>query len=528
MSTTTTPIDRAAINRRNAQKSTGPRTSEGKSRSRFNAVKHGMSAKTLVLPGEDADVLQQRIEAWTSDLQPQNEVEQFLVERSVQFSWQLERADRAELARLSSLIHGVPAAAASRQQEEAAALGRRLLSGRNVTQEANFQSQILSLLVPGRKSQPAQSVDVLEHPEAIVMRLESTAAGCRWMLDRWAELRAILDQGQNWQLEEKVKAIRLQGMRPSNCETGEWESRVRIFKELQSPRSIAIFEREIAVQLDPQVPEGQAVAPSAFLKLVERMTARLETLAAEHRERAEAEAAQQVALLSFDPGNEGERLRRYQSSCSRSLFRSFDMLIKLRRSSSSGSAERGGACGEFDRGDQPEATETGIPRFTVDTAETNTERGDEGKDDFEPPVEAAGIVETTTENEPTSATTDHWNPRHEHTQRSVSPSVDHGNGENEPMSSASDHPNRQNEPTAPPVAEIARPRLPLHRDVVSAMILVVLFVAWLWTMPALLSASPQKRLRIEPGGSAGGAGSTPATQVLGCNTSRNLQNEATN
>ena len=191
MSTTTTPIDRAEINRRNAQKSTGTRTPEGKSRSRFNAVKHGMTAKTLVLPGEDADVLQQRIEAWTSDLQPQNEVEQFLVERSVQFSWQLERADRAELARLSSLIHCVPAAAASRQQEEAAALGRRLLSDRNATLEANLQSQLLNALVPGLKSQTvAPSVDVLDHPEAIVLRLESTAAGCRWMLDRWSELRA--------------------------------------------------------------------------------------------------------------------------------------------------------------------------------------------------------------------------------------------------------------------------------------------------------------------------------------------------
>ena len=262
MSTTTTPIDRAAINRRNAQKSTGPRTPEGKSRSRFNAVKHGMSAKTLVLPGEDADVLQQRIEAWTSDLQPQNEVEQFLVERSVQFSWQLERADRAELARLSSLIHGVPAAAASRQQEEAAALGRRLLSGRNVTQEANLQSQLLNALVPGRKSQTvSHSVDVLDHPEAIVLRLESTAAGCRWMLDRWSELRTILDQGQNWQLDEKVKAIRLQGMRPLNCETGEWESHVRIFKELPTPRSIATFEREARRPVGSAGPGGPGRCP---------------------------------------------------------------------------------------------------------------------------------------------------------------------------------------------------------------------------------------------------------------------------
>ena len=264
----------------------------------------------------------------------------------------------------------------------------------------------------------------------------------------------------------------------------------------------------LAVQLDPQVPEGQAVAPSAFLKLVERMTARLETLAAGHRERAEAEAAQQVALLSFDPSNEGERLRRYQSSCSRSLFRSFDTLIKLRRSSSSGSGERGGGSGETDRGDQSEETENGIPRFTVDTAETNTERGDEGKEDFEPAVEAAGIVETTTENEATPATGDRRNPRNEHTQCSVSPSVDHGNRENEPMSSASDHGNRENEPTAPPVAEIARPRLPLHRDVVSAMILVVLFVAWLWTMPALLSASPQKGVRISARATRNGISST--------------------
>ena len=498
MSTTTTPIDRAAINRRNAQKSTGPRTPEGKSRSRFNALKHGMTAKTLVLPGEDADVLQQRIEAWTSDLQPQNEVEQFLVERSVQFSWQLERADRAELARLSSLIHGVPAAAASRQQEEAAALGRRLLSGRNVTQEANLQSQLLSVLVPGGIPD-AQPRRCPRPPRGHRPALESTAAGCRWMLDRWSDCPDILDQGQKWQLDEKVKAIRLQGMRPSNCETGEWESRVRIFKELQSPRSIAIFERAIAVQLEPQVPEGQAVAPSALLKLVERMTARLETLAAGHRKRAEAEAAQQVALLSFDPSNEGERLRRYQSSCSRSLFRSFDTLIKLQRSSSSGSGERGGEAGEFDRGDRSEETENGIPRFTVDTAGTYTERGDKGNEDFEPAVQAAGIVETTTENKTPPATSDRRNPRNEHTQSSVSPSVDHGNRENEPMSSASDHPNRQNEPTAPPVAEIASPRLPLQRDVVSAMLLVVLFVAWLWTMPALLSASPQKGLRIEPG-----------------------------
>jgi hypothetical protein len=48
----TTTLDRAEINRRNASKSTGPRTPEGKARSRLNAVKHGCRARLPILPGE--------------------------------------------------------------------------------------------------------------------------------------------------------------------------------------------------------------------------------------------------------------------------------------------------------------------------------------------------------------------------------------------------------------------------------------------------------------------------------------------
>ena len=40
-------------NRRNAQRSTGPRSVEGKAVSRFNALKSGIDAKSLVIPGED-------------------------------------------------------------------------------------------------------------------------------------------------------------------------------------------------------------------------------------------------------------------------------------------------------------------------------------------------------------------------------------------------------------------------------------------------------------------------------------------
>lgn len=47
---------KAAANRRNAQLSTGPRTKEGKSRSRQNAVKHGiLSSALLILDGDGAE-----------------------------------------------------------------------------------------------------------------------------------------------------------------------------------------------------------------------------------------------------------------------------------------------------------------------------------------------------------------------------------------------------------------------------------------------------------------------------------------
>ena len=89
MPTTTDAPDRAAINRRNAARSTGPRTPEGKSRSRLNALKHGLTARTPVLPGEDAEAHQARIETFVTSLEPRNELEQYLAEEAAQASWQM-------------------------------------------------------------------------------------------------------------------------------------------------------------------------------------------------------------------------------------------------------------------------------------------------------------------------------------------------------------------------------------------------------------------------------------------------------
>ena len=96
--------DRAEISRRNGQKSMGPKTVEGKNRSRPNALKHGMTATLPVMPGEDGEVLQGRIDAWTDDLQPRSLLESHFIEQAAQISWQLERIGRAQVARLTTNI----------------------------------------------------------------------------------------------------------------------------------------------------------------------------------------------------------------------------------------------------------------------------------------------------------------------------------------------------------------------------------------------------------------------------------------
>ena len=57
-------------NRANAQRSTGPRSAEGKSVSRFNALKHGVDAASIILPGEDPAAYQAIVDAYDDTYPP--------------------------------------------------------------------------------------------------------------------------------------------------------------------------------------------------------------------------------------------------------------------------------------------------------------------------------------------------------------------------------------------------------------------------------------------------------------------------
>jgi hypothetical protein len=87
-----------AANRLNAQRSTGPRTARGKATLARSALKHGLTAKTVVLFDESKTGFERFHQAQVLDLEPRTDGERALVEQIATLGWRLRRASRAEAA----------------------------------------------------------------------------------------------------------------------------------------------------------------------------------------------------------------------------------------------------------------------------------------------------------------------------------------------------------------------------------------------------------------------------------------------
>ena len=96
-----TSLKQIEANRRNALKSTGPTTPEGKERSRCNAVRHGLTAETVIAALEDAEDYQAFEAAVIADYDAESAVERELVLRLASVLWRLRRATGIETAFLS-------------------------------------------------------------------------------------------------------------------------------------------------------------------------------------------------------------------------------------------------------------------------------------------------------------------------------------------------------------------------------------------------------------------------------------------
>jgi len=317
-------------NRANAQKSRGPTTDEGKARARLNALKHGMRAEVseLVAPREDPAELTARIQAWLDDYQPTGVVERDLVERAARLSWDLDRAQRYESAILAQRVRAAMLNHQAERAAEVAGLARKLL------------------YLCGKRNVPGSGPPWDDEPRVFALALEASPEGTRWMIERWTEIRLLLDSGAAWSFPDQYKFIRLLGKHPVdavddpelNAIVLAWEAITENWGAVfwgktrdETPSDNPAFNawRAWRALVPPlESPEaGWAHLRSIVDRELERLTERLAIL--EEVEGTDALELAERALFCASDG--AERLRRFQTARTRELLRTLDAIAKLRK-----------------------------------------------------------------------------------------------------------------------------------------------------------------------------------------------------
>jgi hypothetical protein len=364
--------EKLKANRANALRSTGPRTPGGKARSRLNAVTHGLTAQTLILPGEDEPEYQRRLAAWRTDLAPCNAYEEDLVRQAVSLSWRLDRADRVQAALLAQRLAAVPADEEARRRDEVEDLGRRLWPDAQVPRSNDH---------PGTRPAMPIGPDDPDDPARLVHRLEATAEGCRWLLDRWAALRRVVDAGTAWLADAMVGAIRLLGKRPLDAADDRQVLAIVLachvlgpdqpdpfaaLWETLTPSQVEYYRNRLAGRgLAEARPRTKEEARRLLLEIVDEAVESLEVLEARWRERAAARRAARADWLRHDDSPEGEWLRRQQGRSTRAILRIVERFRAARRRGVPLSAEpparhaRGGGSRPAGSIDTPTASEHG-------------------------------------------------------------------------------------------------------------------------------------------------------------------------
>jgi len=306
---------RIAANRANAMKSTGPRTAEGKERSRANSYKHGLTGSGVVLPAEDAEEIRRRSEGFQAEFGPATEAGRALVRRAAMLSIRLERC----------------------AVQEAAAISKDVRHAGDDFDEARM-AEVDDLMG-----------SIGEEPASCSRRLRRMPEGVDRMIAAWLELRSDLGHGDKvrWSAEHEELAENLTGRRPDGFGT----SRVRVLSRAirgdfdllgadEGPSKDVAARRQWARERMIEIVDAE----------VARLTAHRETLDLDAIE-ADREGAAARAL--FDPSKGATLARRYEAAAERMMYRALREMKQVeaanegRPDSSRAVPEAGGRLGSF-------------------------------------------------------------------------------------------------------------------------------------------------------------------------------------
>ncbi|WP_435016024.1 hypothetical protein TA3x_003583 [Tundrisphaera sp. TA3] len=274
---------RLEANRRNAALSTGPRSAEGKQKSRRNALKHGLAGDGVVVPeGQvaEVDALAARLEA---ELKPSGEMGRILVRRIAVMSNRLDACER----------------------NAAAATARRVRDAQKHRDTA-------------RRAEVNEHAAILElDPDRAVARLMETPEGIDGLIEAWNVLRGKLARPGKlvWNDHDDRHVDHLLGRHAGMHPPTPFDPILRAirgdFSGLTADQGAGLTRNarkrwareQLAALIDDEV---QALRE-------------LRVLVDDEGEAADRAEAGDRAL--FDPSPEGQLARRYEAAAERTLFR---------------------------------------------------------------------------------------------------------------------------------------------------------------------------------------------------------------
>ena len=274
---------RILANRANAAKSTGPRTPEGKGRSRRNGLKHGLTGQGIVVPEQDVEEIERRAEALEADLDPQSALGSILVRQMATLSVRMERGALQESAALATRVRHAAEEFDRARLDEA----DRLFGA------------------------------IADDPGSHRLKLRRSPEGVDRLVLAWRELRAELtaQPRPTWTGSHLEKAANLIGLRGDDSRA----SRVAALSRATWGNFQGLAKHDGAGLGEDA---RQAWARDRLLERIDEEIAGLEA----HRESFDLEAialdrAEAGDRALFDPSKEAALARRYESEARRGFFK---------------------------------------------------------------------------------------------------------------------------------------------------------------------------------------------------------------
>jgi hypothetical protein len=297
-------------NQQNARKSTGPITTEGKERSRRNALKHGLASGGEVLKPSDGRKYRQVLKELREHLQPVDVLEESLVERIALAHVRLKRCVAKDLADLE------------RRKQRA------------TTRWDQRQRRLMDLAIDKLTTNPADAIE----------ELEASSLGCGWLIAEWRSLGDALEDAGCWSRAQATAATRMLGKDPEKALQNASVAKLKLGFLASSPEldadEVDAFFEESTAELEPQarverlsrrLPDPE-IGRAMLGDFVADEIARLEPLRDEIWEQQDGPDRQLAEDRSLvDSSIEGARTLRYEMATELSLHRNLNQLIRLRK-----------------------------------------------------------------------------------------------------------------------------------------------------------------------------------------------------